>query len=81
MKENAPQPRSREVAPSEPTLRRILVELDNGTVRYLEGDDARKHDEAMRAILNRAQVTRGAELPDVNWKEINVREVGSLFSE
>lgn len=66
-------------------IKRLIFEYEDGTVKYLEGDAARKYLEQINNVLVFMQGTRSHMLPKDflktnEWKKIDVDKAGKIFS-
>lgn len=70
---------------AEPKITRVIFELDNGRLRYIEGRVAQRYLDHLNSVLGFMQVTRSYMLPDdflkVEWKEIDISEATKLFQQ
>lgn len=70
---------------AEPKITRVILELDNGTLRYIEGRVAQTYLDHLNSVLGFMQVTRSDMLLDdflkVEWKEIDISEATKLFQQ
>ncbi len=65
-------------------IKRLIFEYEDGVMRYLEGDAAKKYLEQINDVLVFMQGTRSYMLPKDflktdEWKEINTDKVGKFF--
>ena len=65
-------------------IKRLIFEYEDGVVRYLEGDAAKKYLEQINDVLVFMQGTRSYMLPKDflktdGWNEIITDEVGKIF--
>jgi|GEM_PF-5999523 len=62
---------------------RLLIEHDDGKIRYLEGNDLEKWLEDVNYVLGFMQATRRQLLPQnfmqVKWKEIHRKDIDKIF--
>ena len=70
---------------SQQSIKRLIIEEDNGRVRYLEGKTAQKYVKQIDDALGFMQITRGYMLPEdflqSPWREIDVRKASKLFQQ
>lgn len=66
-----------------PKLVRAIFEMDDGSVKYLEGVEAAKWVEIMDGMMTLAYVhgNRGTGLDKLNWKETTKEGLGRLINE
>ena len=79
------QARNRGEQEPQPTVSRFILELNNGKVRYLEGEDAQRHMEQINYVLKFMQEARRNMFPkdflDKDWKEVDVADAGKIFQQ
>ncbi|HEY5601262.1 MAG TPA: hypothetical protein VIK81_04225 [Patescibacteria group bacterium] len=66
---------------TEPQVKRIIYEYDNGTLSYIEGEDAKSWNKDMENVSVHLHFHPAApKWSRLNWKELNVTEAERLFN-